>query len=170
MPTVSPLSPEYLISKADNQGGLAKNSKFTVQITPPTVLGSSIPAETVQFLCKGAQFPAYTFNTTEDRVYGIETLKPYGVTFEAMSLTFYNTNDFSPRKFWEDWLFHIQPPKSRDMQYYDDMVGEITIYHFDEGDLELTPINANYYCWLSEAWPYYVNSYSVISYLVISYL
>ena len=153
MPEVSPLSPEYLISKADGLGGLAKNSRFTVQITPPVALTSDTVPDTINFLCHRAQIPSYGFQTTEDRVYGIEVLKPYGVQFEAMSLTFYNTNNFAPRKFWEDWLAHIQPPKTRNMTYYDDMVGDIKIYHFSEDTLEPTAGNENYYCQLLECWP-----------------
>jgi hypothetical protein len=91
--------------------------------------------------------------TTEDRIYGIEVMKPYGVTFEAMTLSFFNTNDFSPRKFWEDWLDHIQPAKSRNMAYYDDMVGDIKIYHYSEHAKLQAPSFENYYCQLIEAWP-----------------
>ena len=148
-----PMNPTDFLSRAENLGGLAKNSRFTVSIVPPTTLASTVQAEAISFLCKSAEIPSVAFNTTEDRVYGIEVLKPYGVTYEPITLGFYNTNDFSPRKFWEDWMNHIQPYHSRNMTYYDNMIGDIKIYHYSEDALRPEPGYQNYFAHLREAWP-----------------
>jgi len=153
MPDAGPFNPDSFLNKADNLGGLAKNSRFSVSITPPTKLVTGNRAEVWSFLCRSAEIPAMAQQTTEDRIYGIEVMKPYGVTFEPVTLSFFNTNDFSPRKFWEDWLDHIQPAKSRNMAYYDDMVGDIKIYHYSDHAKQPVPSYENYYCQLIEAWP-----------------
>ncbi len=149
----TPMSPTDFLNKAANFGGLAKNSRFSVSIVPPTTMSSSVPAESISFLCKAAEIPSITYDTTEDRVYGIEVLKPYGVTFEPITLSFYNVNNFSPRIFWEEWIDHIQPQRSRNMTYYDNMIGDIKIYHYSEDALEPSPGSEGYYCQLNEAWP-----------------
>ena len=153
MPLRSPMSPTDFLNRVGNLGGIAKNSRFTVSIVPPITLAATIQAEAISFLCRQAEIPAIALNTTEDRVYGIEVLKPYGVTYEPITLSFYNTNDFSPRKFWEDWLDHIQPMKSRNMSYYDNIIGDIKIFHYSEDALEPSPGYENYHAHLKEAWP-----------------
>ena len=156
----TPFSPTDFLNRVGNLGGIAKNSKFTVSVVPPVTLGTarhsigaSIQAEAISFLCKSAEIPSVAFNTTEDRVYGIEVLKPYGVTYEPITLGFYNTNDFSPRKFWENWMNHIQPDHSRNMTYYDNMIGDIKIYHYSADALKPEPGYQNYFAHLREAWP-----------------
>jgi hypothetical protein len=147
------MNPTDFLSRVETLGGLAKNSRFTVSIVPPTTLAATVQAEAISFLCRTAEIPSVAFNTTEDRVYGIEVLKPYGVTYEPITLSFYNTNDFSPRKFWEDWMNHIQPYHSRNMTYYDNMIGDIKIYHYSEDAAKPSPGYQNYFAHLREAWP-----------------
>jgi hypothetical protein len=147
------MSPTDFLNRAANMGGLAKNSRFTVSVVPPVTLTATVRAEAISFLCRTAEIPSVAYNTTEDRVYGIEVLKPYGVTYEPITLSFYNTNDFSPRRFWEDWMDYIQPHKSRNMTYYDNIIGDIKIYHYPETALEPAPGFENYYAHLREAWP-----------------
>ena len=153
MPQRAALNPVDFLNRAGNMGGLAKNSRFTVSIVPPTKLQTSVQASSISFLCRQAEIPAVAFDTTEDRIYGIEVLKPYGVTYEPITLSFYNTNNFAPRTFWEDWIDHIQPAKSRNMRYYDDMTGDIKIYHYSETASDSVPGKENYYAHILEAWP-----------------
>jgi len=147
--TMSPIS---FLAKVVNRGGLAHGWKFSVSITPPDMYSGEFSDSDINFLCNKADLPARTIRTTEDTVYGIEVLKPYGVSYENVTLTFYNTNDFAARKFWEDWIDLIQPPRNRNMTYYDDMTGTVTIYHYPD-DVELLPEEASYYVTLHEAWP-----------------
>jgi len=139
--------------KSDGLGSLAKANKFSVMITPPGTMNSGIQSDQVQFLCHTAELPGKQFSTVEDRIYGVEVMKPYAVSYEPVSLTFYNTNDFSPKMFWEDWIEHIQPRGSRNMRYYNHMYGSIQIYHYPEIANEPVPGEHNYVCTLNEAWP-----------------
>ena len=147
------LSPVDFLFKADGQGSLAKANKFSVTITPPGTMDSGVQQDQVQFLCHSAELPGKQFSTVEDRIYGVEVMKPYAVSYEPVSLTFYNTNDFSPKKFWEDWIEHIQPRGSRNMRYYNDIVGSVQIYHYHETADATVPGKHNYVCTLNEAWP-----------------
>jgi len=147
------LNPVDFLAKVDGQGSLARANKFSVMITPPPKLNSSKQPDQVQFLCHTAEIPGKQFSTVEDRIYGVEVMKPYAATYEPVSLTFYNTNDFSPRKFWEDWMEWIQPRGTRNMRYYNEMYGRIQIYHYSESAPETVPGSETYVCTLNEAWP-----------------
>ena len=146
-------NPVDFIAEADNKGSLALTNKFSVSIIPPSMMYSAVPDGSIDFLCHTAEFPGMTFATTEDRLYGIEVAKPYATTFEAVTLTFYVTNDFSTKIFFEDWMRFIQHPQSKNMRYYDDIVGSIAIYHYDEECNDPYPGNHTYKTVLVEAWP-----------------
>ena len=146
-------NPVDFLSNTDNRGSLALANRFSVSIIPPTKMFSTVPDGSIDFLCHTAEFPGMTLATTEDRLYGIEVAKPYATTFEAVTLTFYVTNDFSTKIFFEDWMRFIQHPQSKNMRYYDDIVGSIEIYHYDEECNDPYPGNHTYKTVLVEAWP-----------------
>ena len=68
-------------------------------------------------------------------------------------MSFINTNNFNPKIFWEDWLDHIQPAKTRNIQYYKNIIGSIKIFQFSDTAGSPEPGKENYICTLEEAWP-----------------
>ena len=146
-------NPLDFFAKVDNKGSLAKANKFSVQVIPPTTMYSEVPRGSIDFLCHTAEFPGMTLASTEDRLYGVEIAKPYATTFEAVTLTFYVTNDFSTKIFFEDWMRHIQLPKSKNMRYYNDFIGSVEIYHYAEHIVTPAPGMHTYRTFLTEAWP-----------------
>ena len=106
------------MSKVDNLGSIAKRNKFSIEITPPITMDTDIPAQTVNFLAKTVSFPGRAFGTTTFRSGGQFALDvPYEITQEPVSITFLGTNDWSTRKFWYDWIEHIQSVKNYNMEY-----------------------------------------------------
>ena len=105
------------MSKADNLGTLARKNKFTVEIIAPKALtgnpqmasknAGSVPAQTIEFLASAASLPGKTYSTTPHRIYGFSLQVPYEASYEPVQLTFLNTNDYSPRTFFEDWMSNI---------------------------------------------------------------
>ena len=154
-------NPVDFIAEADNKGSLALTNKFSVSIIPPSMMYSAVPDGSIDFLCHTAEFPGMTFATTEDRLYGIEVAKPYATTFEAVTLTFYVTNDFSTKIFFEDWMRHIQHPKSKNMRYYDEFTGSVEIYHYAEHTDVPAPGMHTYRTFLTEAWPITVQEHEL---------
>jgi hypothetical protein len=145
------------MTKVENLGGLARKNRFSVEITPPSSLSSRIQASTISFLAKTVSFPARSFGTTTYRSggrFGLEV--PYETTFEPVSLTMLNTNNHAPRKFWIDWLEHIQsveaaPGHNYNMQYYKKFIGQIKISYYNETHSEA--FGEDYNVILHEAWP-----------------
>ena len=150
----SPLSPQDFMSKVGNQGGISYQNKFSIMVTPPAGMpNAGLNTAAMQMTCNQATLPGKALARTDDRIYGIDVQKPYGVTFEPAALTFYNTNKFTAREFWEQWLEWIQPAGSRNIRYYSEMIGSIQIYHYSENVEEAVPGKENYVMTLNEAYP-----------------
>ena len=145
-------APSQFMAKVDKLGGIARKNRFSIEITPPSTLVSGIQASTINFLAKTVSFPARAFGTTTYRSggqFGLEV--PYEATFEPMSVTMLNTNDYAPRIFWTDWLEHIQNMNTYNMQYYKKFIGTIKIQTYSEDQtLATTP---KHEVTLHEAWP-----------------
>ena len=151
--------PSEFMSKVDNLGSLARKHKFTIQIIEPSVLrtgsiegngwgveSSQVPSK-IEFLASAASLPGKSFATTTHRMYGFGLDVPYEASYEPVQLTFLNTNDYSPRTFFEDWMANIARIKSYNMHYYNDFISTVNISAYD--DLN----DKKYECRLIESWP-----------------
>ena len=145
------------MSKADNLGGLARKHKFTVEIIKPKALwaqpqkGSKVPGsvnvDTIEFLASGASLPGKSFAQTTHRMYGFGLQVPYEASYEPVSITFLNTNDYSPRTFFEDWMANIARIGCYNMHYYDDFKSTVKIHAYDDNN------ERRYSCELVESYP-----------------
>ena len=154
------------MSKLDGLGSYAKSNRFSVQVVPPTGLSSNsrtIQPATIEFLAKTVSLPARAFGTTTYRNAGKHSLEvPYETTYEAVSVTFLGTNDWTPRKFWIDWFEHIQTTDlgstsgrravgSYNMKYYKDYKGTVTISTYNEE--ALVAESPSHKITLHDVWP-----------------
>jgi hypothetical protein len=140
------------MSKLENQGSFAKRNKFTVEITTPNSLISSVHPATIEFLVKTVSFPARSFGSTTYRSGGKFALEvPYEMTEEPIDITFLGTNDWTARNFWNDWIDHIQSVDSYNMKYYKDFIGTVKISVYDETEIDAG--NPTHQVTLHEAWP-----------------
>ena len=150
------------MSKADNLGSLARKHKFTVEIISPKALTSGLPGhaqrraqavsgsvnpDKIEFLASGASLPGKSFSTTTHRMYGFGLQVPYEAAYEPVQLTFLNTNDYSPRIFFEDWMSNMARIKSYNMHYYNDFISTVKIHAFDDKNVK------RYSCQLVESYP-----------------
>ena len=148
--------PMQFMAKVENLGGVARKDRFSVEITPPSTLASTVQAGTINFLAKTVSMPARSFGSTTYRSGGRFALSvPYETTFEPASITMLNTNDHAPRKFWSDWFDHIQGTSgagSYNMKYYKNFIGSIKISYYNEMVNEMG-IAPDYEVILHDAWP-----------------
>ena len=140
------------MSKVENLGGIARKNRFTVEITKPISMASTVQPSTIDFLVKTVSFPARSFGSTTYRSggkFGLEV--PYEVSEEPVAISFLGTNDWKARKFWYDWHEHIQSTNSYNMTYYKKFIGTITISVYDEEEIDaMTP---RHKVKLHECWP-----------------
>ena len=154
-------STSEFMTKVEAMGGLGKRNKYSISITPPSALGSSVGTGKIDFLALSVLMPSKQFATTEQIVHGIGKTLPYMQTFEPILLTMLNPNDWSTRIFWNDWLDYIQNPNNRDMRYYKSMIGQIEIAHYHDEETELNPNSATYAVVLEQAWPERMSAYAM---------
>ena len=147
------------LSKTEQLGSLAKKHKFSVSLTPPP--GTNLPNGKIDFLCKKATLPARTFATTEDRMYGYALSVPYETTYENVTLSFHEVNQFEVRKFFETWMEYINPQDTYNVRYYDDYKSEVNIYVYDDELSEPDPTQSRYSVKLFGAYPATISSIDI---------
>ena len=147
------------MARVDALGGPVKKNRFSVEVTPPTSMMSTITADTINFLAKAVSFPAKTLAGTEFRYAGKYQIKvPYETTYENVAITLLNTGNYSPRKFWNNWFNHIQNNTTKNMQYYEKYVGTVVISQYLDDEESLDPTRAAYKVTLHNAWPITMNA------------
>ena len=145
---------DSFMSRVDNLGGPAKRNKFSVEVTPPTSMRTSVTADSINFLAKAVAFPAKTLAMTEYRYGGKFSLSvPYEITLEPVTIKVMNTGNHTPRIFWNDWFNHIHNFTTYNMEYYEKFVGTVTISHYRDDEESINPTRAAYQVTLHEAWP-----------------
>ena len=152
-------NPTEFMSSVEEMGGLSRRNRYSMSITPPKTF--SVPTGKIDFLAISCLLPSKQFATTENRMYGFSKNIPYDVTYEPILVTFFNPNDWSTRKFWDEWIDYIQYPDSFNMNYYSRCTGTIEISVYDEETAELNPNNAKYTAVLQEAWPERMSAYAL---------
>jgi len=82
-----------------SKNGLARSNLFKVTLPPI----SSINSRELTILCKSVQLPGRQIMTNERRI-GLESAKvAYGYANVEVSMTFYETNQYDIRKYFEAW-------------------------------------------------------------------
>ena len=145
---------DNFMSRVDNLGGPAKRNKFSVEVTPPLTMRTSVTADSINFLAKTVAFPAKTLALTEYRYGGKFSLSvPYETTLEPVAITMMNTNNHAPRIFWNQWFNHIQNFTTYNMEYYENFVGTVSLHQYSSTEEFIDPSKSSYHVTLHEAFP-----------------
>ena len=145
---------DNFMARVDNLGGPAKRNKFSVEVHPPKSMRKRELADSIEFLAMNVSFPAKTLAMTEYRYGGKFSLSvPYEITLEPVTIKVMNTNDQSPRIFWNQWFNHIQNFKTYNMQYYEKFVGTVSLHMYLDDQEDINPSKSSYHVTLHEAFP-----------------
>ena len=145
---------DEFMARVDNLGGPAKSNKFSVDVTKPPSMLSSVSADTINFLAMNVSLPGKTLATTEYRYGGQFSLSvPYEITLEPVTIKVMNTGNHTPRIFWNDWFNHIQNMNTYNMEYYSKFIGTVVISHYRDDENDINPTRAAYQVTLHEAYP-----------------
>ena len=86
----------------------------------------------VSMQCHKIDFPGRTLDSTPDtNIYGPTREIVNGFSFAEISASFYQSNNYQEKQFFETWQRLAYDPNSWSIQYYDDYVGKIEIYSLD---------------------------------------
>ena len=78
---------------------------------------------------------------------------PYETTYENVTLSFHEVNNWEVRKFFETWMEYINPQDTYNVRYYDSYKSEVKIYAYDDEINEPNPAQATYSVTLHNAYP-----------------
>lgn len=129
-----------LRGKFEGHEGPAYTNRWN--LTLPTVSGANPgggttpggdAAQDVSMLCTQVSLPSKTV-TTLDRQIGLEPIKvASGYTFGAVSMTFYLTQDYLARKYWQAWMdMCVNPNPPYTVGYRQSYIHDITIEAMDK--------------------------------------
>ena len=145
---------DEFMARVDNLGGPAKSNKFSVQVTKPPSMLSSVTADTINFLAMNVSLPGKSLATTEYRYGGKFSLSvPYEITLEPVTIKVLNTNNQAPRIFWNQWFNHIQNFPTYNMEYYEKFVGTVALHQYSSTEEFIDPSKSSYHVTLHEAFP-----------------
>ena len=145
---------DEFMARVDNLGGPAKRNKFSVEVHPPKSMVKRQLADSIEFLAMNVSLPAKTLAMTEYRYGGKFSLSvPYEVTLEPVTIKVMNTNDQSPRIFWNQWFNHIQNFDTYNMQYYKNFIGTVAIHMYLDDEESINPSKSSHHVTLHEAFP-----------------
>ena len=145
---------DEFMARVDNLGGPAKRNKFSVEVHPPKSMQKRELADSIEFLAMNVSLPAKTLAMTEYRYGGKFSLSvPYEITLEPVTIKVMNTNDQSPRIFWNQWFNHIQNFDTYNMQYYEKFVGTVSLHMYLDDEPNIDPSKSSHHVTLHEAFP-----------------
>lgn len=127
--------------RAQFQYGGARKNLFKCLITfPAFVPGGGRAGSKAEFMCKTAQIPGQTIGTIEVGYNGRKLKVPGDRTFDELSLTIINDEDFLVRRAFEEWsnglnghIVNIRRPDALETNSYQ---SDMTLVHYDKTGLE----------------------------------
>ena len=133
--------------------GVAKPSGYEVLFFPP-VGASQTPSTVNTFFrqmfknitdgdqrevsmqCHKIEFPGRNLDSTPDtNIYGPSREIVSGFSFAEITASFYQSNNYKEKQFFETWQRLCYDPNTFAMGYYDEYVGKIQIYSLDNDGL-----------------------------------
>jgi len=115
-------------------GGKGKSDNFMVDILQDS-LGRGEQRE-VSMQCHKIEFPGRNLDSTPDtNIYGPSREIVSGFSFAEITASFYQSNNYKEKQFFETWQRLCYDPNTFAMGYYDEYVGKIQIYSLDNDGL-----------------------------------
>jgi hypothetical protein len=112
---------------------MARANRFAVYIQGPLGLNGS---RDVSLMCEEASVPGLQLTYTPTRIGSwtenrVSNMEFYG---DTASFTFFCEADWQVREYFENWLSGAVDPHSKEVRFYDDTIGTVTIYALDRID------------------------------------
>jgi len=143
---MSKYNTEKLRSLIAESNGLASPNRFSVELpdvsgmTSPNALSdvlAPVGMENISILCTSAQIPGKQLNVMSREI-GIGTKSvANGQVFTAVNLSFYLTNEYEIRKYFQYWMNCVVTQDENDAMYagyYNNYVKDVTIHQLERGN------------------------------------
>ena len=103
---------------------VARPNRFLFSFASPV---SGADAETISYLCKGAQLPAKTVGEIILNWQGMQNKIAGDPTFDDLTLTFINDYEQAGRKTFEDWMKYVVDQSTNDREAQGDYKVDATV-------------------------------------------
>jgi len=116
--------------------GMARNNRYTVELTPPLGVGNFPNAvkERILLFCDQVQVPGVNFSTIQNRTFGEFREVPYEKIYGDIQMSFYVDTDMTVKKMFDDWIGLIQNKQTRTFEYYNNYTVQMKINVEDLND------------------------------------
>lgn len=124
-------------------GGLSRQTKFNVIITPPGGLNSASALQDISILCDACSLPIHQIITTDYATVKQSQKIPNGYSNDDVTFSFVQTADMFVRKFFDAW---ISLPIDRDtyrVPYQETYAGTIVIQQLNQENEVIYSIRLN---------------------------
>ena len=157
----SPFSVHTFVTKVKS-AGFASTSRYQVFIARSTLTRAgtinnnaasmNTKANDITLNCENIDLPGISVTTFDRRYYGVSRKLPYGLLYGQTTGSFYLDDNYSERKFFEEWVGQVVNKTNFNISYYDDIVSTITIVGYNLNGTENLRVN------LLEAYPIQISN------------
>lgn len=94
--------------------GIARSNRFTVSITPPPGLQTSVNIDEIGLYCEESTIPGRGYSTAPRGagVNGLQEFVPYDKLYDEINMVFRCSQDMRERRFFEDWFETISSSRN----------------------------------------------------------
>jgi len=128
---------EQIKGEISSGGGIAKGNLYRVilPVIPSLFLnqnGLSVATpQSLNVLCKSASMPGRQLLTHDRTVGAVNQKIAYGYANDDVSLTFMGLNNYTARKYFEDWQFYAMDQDTHEVRYKDEYAKNVIIQQLD---------------------------------------
>jgi len=144
---------EKLKSAVSNFGGFAKGNRYNVSFVGLPAGLSTAVNENLQYLCESVSLPTKGIASNAQDIYGPPREIPYRETFTEAALSFIVDDNFTVKRFFDDWQTKIINPETGNVNYWNNFVATINITRLSNDATSFADASNLYKIELREAYP-----------------
>ena len=134
-------------------GGFAKGNRYNVTFSNlPAGLDAGVNAN-LPFLCESVSLPTKGIASNAHDIYGPPREIPYRETFTEAALSFILDDNFTVKRFFDDWQKNIIDPETGNVNYWNNFVATINITRLSNDATSFADATDKYKIELREAYP-----------------
>ena len=134
-------------------GGFAKGNRYNVTFAGlPTGLSTAVN-ENLQYLCESVSLPTKGIASNAHDVYGPPREIPYRETFTEAALSFILDDNFTVKRFFDEWQEKIINVETGNVNYWNNFVAAINITRLSNDATSFADATNMYKIELREAYP-----------------
>ena len=112
----------------------APKNRFHVIFTKPAKLTTSIDTSKLAIMCKEVSFTGKRIMTAPGKAYRSNIKYPYYMDNDEVGLRFILGENYTAKRFFDQWIDHIYNRNTKTVNYQDDIRADIEIYQLNKKD------------------------------------